>query len=174
MAEETQEQTQEVPQEEQEQAQASQEAPQEPQGTDWKAQARKWEKYAKENKEKADKFDELEEAKKSELQKAKDKEEKLRKELDALKAKTAHDALVSKISKETGVPADILHGSTEEALKEQANLINAFVEKQNSGYPKDKGGASSGAKQMTREDIAKIKNPMEQLRAIQANSNVFK
>ena len=62
---------------------------QEPQGTDWKAEARKWEERAKANKAKADQWDAQEEANKTEIQKAKEQAEKLKAELDSIKAAKA-------------------------------------------------------------------------------------
>lgn len=152
-----------------------------PQGTDWKAEARKWEARAKANgqeaqayKEKAAKFDELEEAKKSELEKANEKAASLEEELAKIKATQAHAELVSKVANETGIPASLLHGSTEEELKATANLIHVYVEKQTPGYPKDKGGAAQGGDaSMTREKIAQIKDPMAQLKAIRDNKDLF-
>ena len=72
---------------------------------------------------KADQFTAQEEASKTELQKALDKAGKLQAELEALKkSNVARDAR-DKVSAETGVPANLLTGETEEACKAQADAI---------------------------------------------------
>ena len=75
---------------------------------------------------KADKLDKIEEANKSELEKAQEELEKLKGE----KAKLEHEREVAgiraKISKETGVPADLITADTEEAAKAQAEAILKF------------------------------------------------
>lgn len=75
---------------------------------------------------KALKFDEMEEANKSELQKATEKAEALQQQLDAINhANTIRD-LHEKVANDTGVPASLLTGETEEACMEQAYGILAY------------------------------------------------
>lgn len=152
-----------------------------PQGTDWKAEARKWESRAKASnaeveqyKAKAAKFDEIEEAKKTELEKANEKAASLEEELKQVKASQAHTLLVSRIAEETGIPAKLLHGETEEELKASADLVSEFVATKAPNYPTDKGGAvQGGAKTLTQAQIAQIKDPMAQLKAIRENKEAF-
>lgn len=98
--------------------------PEEPQGTeektDWKAEARKWEARAKENKAKADKLDEIEEANKSDLEKATTRAEKAERELKEIKAAQERVKLADKISKDTGVPANLIQGTTKEEMEQFA------------------------------------------------------
>jgi hypothetical protein len=77
-------------------------------GTDWKAEARKWEGRAKANKAKADQWDAQEEANKTELEKALARAERLKAELDGVKAEQARAAEVEKAAREHGVSAALL------------------------------------------------------------------
>lgn len=163
-----------------EQTQELQSEAEKPHGTDWKAEARKWEKYAKENlakaeeyKAKAARLDEIEEASKSELQKTQEAYDKASKELSDLKAAREHDELVSKVSQATGIPASLLHGSTEDELTESANAVSVFVESKKPSYPTDKGGGTT-SKGMSKEDIWKIKDPAARRKAIEENVDQFK
>ena len=72
---------------------------------------------------KADQYTAQEEAAKSDLQKALDKAAKLQSELDGLKKSNAARDARDKVSAETGVPASLLTGETEEACKAQADAI---------------------------------------------------
>lgn len=144
----------------------------EPQGTDWKAEARKWEERAKANKAKADKWDEQEEASKSELEKAREAAQTAQAELDTLRKAKMHSDLVAKVSAETGIPANLLHGDTEEELGASAKALSDFLDTQKPKFPTDKGGsAQNGA--VTRENIAAMKSPIDRVRAIAANKDLF-
>lgn len=91
--------------------------------------ARERAKYADydELKAKAAKFDEAEEARKSDLEKANERiseleaEAKSREEADRLATARA------KVSRETGVPADLISGTDEESMTESAKAISAFA-----------------------------------------------
>lgn len=106
-------------------------------------------------KEKAAKWDQQEEASKTELQKEKDKTAALQKELDGIKNANKLKELRDKVAKETGVPAELLTGETEEACKDQAKNILAFAK--GSGYPvvKDGGEVTKPTGQGTRDQFAK-------------------
>lgn len=78
-------------------------------------------------KEKADRLDQLEEASKSEIQKMTEKADRLQQELDQIKQAEVIREMRSKVSKETGIPENLLTGSTEEECKEQAEAIKAFA-----------------------------------------------
>ena len=78
-------------------------------------------------KEKAAKFDQLEEASKSEIQKITEKAAQLQQELDQIKQAESIREIRSKVSKETGIPDNLLTGATEEECKEQAEAIKAFA-----------------------------------------------
>ena len=89
---------------------------------------------------KAAKFDEAEEAQKTELEKAQERANKLQSELDGIKAAEELRKMRDEVSKQTGVPAELLTGTTEEECREQANGIIQFRD-QKPGYPavKDAG-----------------------------------
>lgn len=87
---------------------------------------------------KAAKYDEAEEASKSELQKATERANNLESELAALRKENEVRTMRETVSKETGIPSNLLTGDTEEACKAQAEAIKAFA--QPSGYPKVKDG----------------------------------
>ena len=103
---------------------------------------------------KAAKLDELEEASKSELQKATERATALQNELDALKNAEKVRVMREKVAHDTGVPAGLLTGDSEEACKEQAKQILEFSKP--SGYPRmrDGGEAHSNAKRTTRDSFA--------------------
>ena len=91
--------------------------------------AREREKYADYDilKAKAAKFDESEDAQKTELQKAQEKASSLETELNEMKAAKKITEIRSKVAKETGVPAELLHGNDEETCKAQADAIKKFA-----------------------------------------------
>jgi hypothetical protein len=97
-------------------------------------------------KEKAEKLDKLEEASKSEIQKMTEKAERLQQELDQIKQAESIREIRAKVAKETGIPENLLTGSTEEDCTAQAEAIKAFAKP---AYPtlRDAGeatGAVSG------------------------------
>lgn len=89
---------------------------------------------------KASKFDEMEEASKTELQKATEKAEALERELKELKSAAEVRGIRDAVSNETGVPASLLTGNTEEECKAQAEAIIAFKSQNAIGYPSVKDG----------------------------------
>lgn len=84
---------------------------------------------------KAAKYDEAEEANKSELQKAVERANNLEAELAGIKKSEEIRQTREKIATETGIPAHLLTGDTEEACKAQAEAIKAFA---TPNYPKVK------------------------------------
>lgn len=98
---------------------------------------------------KASKFDEMEEANKSELQKATEKADALQKQIDAMNKENEIRGIRDKVAKETGVPASLLMGETEEACMEQAQGILAY--KKETLYPDVKDG---GEVQVTHKKTA--------------------
>lgn len=105
-------------------------------------------------KEKAEQFDKLQEANKSELEKANDRANKLEIELADLKKANQVREIRSKISKETGVPVELLTADNEEDCKSQALAINAFAKP--NGYPSVPDGGEVGGtlKASPREQFA--------------------
>lgn len=91
--------------------------------------ARERSKYADYDalKAKAEQFDAAQEAGKTELQKAQEKAARLQTQLDALTKANGLREMRAKVSKDTGVPEELLIGETEEACTEQANAILKFA-----------------------------------------------
>lgn len=106
-----------------------------------------------EMKAKAEEYDRLEEANKSELQKASEKIASLEAELNSKRKADEVRELRDKVSKETGIPANLLTGETEEECMEQAKGIKAFA---NPSYPsvKDAGEVHGTSKVDTRTQFA--------------------
>ena len=106
-------------------------------------------------KEKAAKLDEIEEASKTELQKATERAAQLESELTQLRRDAEIRQIREKVAAETGVPATLMSGETEEACVEQAKAIMEF--KANMiGYPsvKDAGEVTKEIKGSTRQQFA--------------------
>ena len=80
-----------------------------------------------EYKAKAEKFDELEEANKSELQKVTERAKALESELKDMKQAESIRTIKTKVATETGVPAELLNGTTEEECRAQAEAIKAYA-----------------------------------------------
>lgn len=102
---------------------------------------------------KAAKFDEAEEARKSDLEKANERISELE---AAAKSREEADRLAearAKVSKETGVPADLISGTDEESMTESAKAIAAFAKATVPPAPKvgsagrfaDDGASSGGS-----------------------------
>lgn len=104
---------------------------------------------------KASKFDEMEEANKSELQKATEKADALQKQLDAMTKQNEVRSVREKVANDTGVPASLLLGETEEDCMEQAYGILAYKNNKN-GYPvvKDGGEVSHHEKKNVADQFA--------------------
>ena len=99
---------------------------------------------------KAAKFDEAEEAGKTELQKANEKADALQKQVDAFKNAEQLRTVREKVSKETGVPAELLFGESEEVCKAQAKAILDYARP--GTYPTVKDGGEHGARGGTESD----------------------
>ena len=104
---------------------------------------------------KAAKFDELEEANKTELQKAKERADSLQAQIDSMNKANALRELRDEVSREKGVPANLLTGGTKEECEAQADQILSFASKQ-PGYPvvKDGGEPTGTIKKATRDQFA--------------------
>ena len=104
-------------------------------------------------KDKASKYDSYEESSKTELQKITEKAEKLQNELDSMKQAESVRGIRDKIAKETGVPAELLSGTTEEDCKTQAEAIKAYA---NPSYPSvtDKGESGGNPGTSTAQQFA--------------------
>ena len=96
--------------------------------------AREREKYSDYEalKEKASRLDNIEESQKSELQKATERASAAEAELAALKKAAALREMKEKVAAETGVPANLLTGESEDECKKVAEAIKAYA---NPNYP---------------------------------------
>lgn len=90
---------------------------------------------------KASKFDEMEEANKTELQKATERANALESELNGFKKAEEARLMREKVAKDTGIPSNLLTGSTEEECKAQAEAIKAYATP--NGYPRIKDGGET-------------------------------
>jgi len=125
---------------------------------DYKAEAEKWkslsrqnEAQAKANAEKAKRFDEFEEAQKTELQKAEDRATAA----VARAAEIEQRALRAEVAAETGVPLNLLHGTTAEELQASAAAALAWrAPKASSVGGADLTGGSAPARSYTRAQLA--------------------
>lgn len=107
---------------------------------------------------KAAKFDEVEEANKSELQKATERAATLEQELNSMKKAEEVRTIRETVAKETGIPAHLLTGTTEEECKAQAAAIADYAKP--SPYPavKDAGEVNNVGKVTTRQQFAEWSN----------------
>lgn len=117
---------------------------------------RERQKYAgfDELKEKAAKFDELEESSKTELQKATEKAMKLETELNEYKKAEEVRQIRAKVAEETGIPANLLTGDTEESCTEQAKAISAFANPDRYPTLNDGGEVQKLTKSSTKQQFA--------------------
>ncbi|NPD32249.1 hypothetical protein HLV35_03075 [Eggerthellaceae bacterium zg-997] len=94
---------------------------------DWKAEARKWERRAKENAERARERDDAAGARDAELQDARARAERAEGELESLRESAARDAARAAVAAETGVPAELIAGDDEEAMRAHAERLIRFA-----------------------------------------------
>lgn len=84
--------------------------------------------------EKAKAYDEWQEQNKSDLEKEKERNEQLQKELDERNLRDQISDWKKAASEETGVPAEVLRGSSEEEIKAHADALKPHFEKEKSGF----------------------------------------
>jgi hypothetical protein len=111
------------------------------------------EKYAgfEDLKAKAEKYDAIEEGQKTELQKLQERIEKAEKENAVFKQREQVNTWAAEVSKETGVPANLLRGSTKDELESHAAMLKEFTGEQSTApvvqsdgkKPKSKAGVTT-------------------------------
>ena len=118
-------------------------------GTDWKAQARKWEQRAKENlaaakanDDAAKRLAEIEEASKTEAERTAERLAAAEKRAAELEAK----ALKAEVAAAKGVPAALLTGSTQEELEAAADALIEFRGEQKAAPSSSALGRVNGQK----------------------------
>lgn len=100
--------------------------------------------------EKAGKYD----AEQSELQKVIEVRDSLQAEIDGMKAAEALRLMREKVSQETGIPAHLLTGSTEDECKAQAEAISDFAKPKTYPAVRDGGEVVNVGKKTTRQQFA--------------------
>lgn len=104
--------------------------PPEPQDvTDWKAEARKWEARAKENKSASEELKKLKEAQMSELEKAQAEAQQAKADAQRLKDEKDRETWVKEAAKASGVPAEILRGTTKDEIEAHAESLKSYFAK---------------------------------------------
>ena len=105
-------------------------------------------------KEKAAKLDKIEEENKTELERATERAAELQGELDTLKKANELKAIKEKVANETGVPVNLITGTTEDECMEIAKAISEYAKP--SGYPnvRDGGEVHQVTKRTTRDQFA--------------------
>lgn len=123
-------------------------------------------------KKKAAAFDEAEEARKDELTKATERNERLQKELDDLKAAKKRADEVASMAAQYKVDPDLL-GRMAGAVEDNARfLVESGVRR--SKYPSVEDAGESKPPALTAEDIDKIKDTKERIRARAAHPELFR
>lgn len=100
---------------------------------------------------KAEKYDAIEEGQKTELQKLQERIENAEKENAAFKQREQVSTWAAEVSKETGVPANLLRGSTKDELESHAAMLKEFTGEQSTApvvqsdgkKPKSKAGVTT-------------------------------
>jgi hypothetical protein len=116
-------------------------------------QAAKYGDY-EELKAKALKFDEIEDKAKSDLQKATERADALQRELEGMKKTESVRQIREEVSKEVGVPANLLTGDTKEACEAQAKAIIEFAKPGKYPIVNDRGEVRDTPSGTTREQFA--------------------
>lgn len=93
----------------------------------WKANSRKWEERSKANKAELDKLAAERDELAKQVEAAKTASEELTGKVEAFEAEKARNALVAKVSEDTGVPASALRGDTEDELKAHASELAKLI-----------------------------------------------
>lgn len=105
---------------------------------DWKAQSRKWEDRAKANKNAAEELEQLKQEQMTETQKAAAHSKALEAKVSQYETERQQNQWREKVSRDTGIPAHLLHGSTLEEMQDVASELDAFA------HPKPKAPGVPG------------------------------
>lgn len=123
-------------------------------------------------KKKAAAFDEAEEARKDELTKATEKNDRLQKELDELKAAKKRADEVASLAAQYKVDPDLLGRMTGD-VEDNAKFLSETGVKR-SKYPSVSDDGEGKSAKLTADDIDKIKDPKERIRARAAHPELFR
>lgn len=94
--------------------------------------------------------------------------EEVESERDALKKEQERNSWLSEASKQTGVPADVLRGATQEEIMAHAQAIAAIY-----SHPVIPDSGAPKPMTVTKADILAIENEKERLAAIRDNAELF-
>ena len=136
----------------------------EQQSTDWEAKyreavshSRKWEQRAKDNSAAAAELEKLKESSLSESEKTAKRLKELESENAAMKAEKQHAEWAAQVSKDTGVPVELLHGESLEAMSGYAKALDQWAHPKPKGMPNQGGKPDHPAKgQETRDFVNRI------------------
>lgn len=103
------------------------------QETDWKALARKWEERSKENKTALDQLQQEHKTLAEQTQGLEEAKTSLAAKVEQFEAAQERDRLVTKVSEETDVPANLIRGETEQELRDHAAALKPVLQKQRGG-----------------------------------------
>lgn len=120
---------------------------------------------------KAEKYDQTEENNKSEIQKATEKADALQAKIDAMEKADGIRKVRNSVASEMGVPAELLTGADEATCKTQAEAIKNYAK--TATYPNIPNG-TGGTPTLSKEEILKIPNERERIKAIEDNIDLFK
>lgn len=153
------------------------------QETDWKAKydalletSRKWESRSKANAAKAKEYDAMAQSSadaKAEADEARSRADEAEAKLAEVSAKYERSEIIAKVSAETGVPASLLHGGSEDEIEKNAREIAEYARSVKPSYPLDKGGAAK-QKAASKESVDSIKDPVERVMARAKNIELYK
>lgn len=146
-----------------------------PEETDWKAQARKWEERAKANKEAADELEKLKESQMSEQEKAARHTRDLEAKLARFQEEKQQQDWRTQVSKETGVPSDLLRGSTLDEVQAHADSIRQYLNTSNTANDQGSGTPAGFAPKVGTTPGSKGSVPLsEQIRQAEKDKDVNK
>lgn len=112
---------------------------------DWKAMSRKWEERAKANKQAAEELEKLKEAQMSQQEKEAKHAKELEAELAQYKAEKQQAEWCRTVSKDTGIPADLLRGSTLEEIQAHADSLKQYLQENKTDTQAETGTAAGYA-----------------------------
>ncbi|MDY4041320.1 MAG: hypothetical protein SOY67_04375 [Collinsella sp.] len=120
-------------------------------------------------------YDELREraARAAEADEARERAERAEAELAEARARIERQEALSRVSAETGVPANLIHGGDEVEMRAAAEALRGYIDSLRPAYPEDKGG-SAGGRPVTDASIDSIANPLERVRARAKHADIYR
>lgn len=142
--------------------------------TDWKAQSRKWEERAKANKEAAEELEKLKEAQMSEQEKAAKHTKELEAKLAKYEAERQQHEWCVQVGKKTGVPADLLRGSTLDEVQAHADSIKQYLQTNKTSDQTGSGTPAGYAPQVGTTPAGRGSIPLsEQIKVAEKNKDMM-